>query len=93
MRRFADLLNEEYEARAKLAPGVLTEQMADLARTARSAGAVAAKICGAGGGGCLLLLAGPDREGSVRRALEAAGGRILDFSFDFTGLQCWSMDD
>jgi D-glycero-alpha-D-manno-heptose-7-phosphate kinase len=93
MRRFADLLNEEYEARTKLAPGVLTDQMADLTQIARSAGAVAAKICGAGGGGCQLFLAGPDREGPVRRALEAAGGRILDFSFDFTGLQCWSMDD
>jgi D-glycero-alpha-D-manno-heptose-7-phosphate kinase len=92
MARFADLLNEEYEARAQLAPGVLTDQMADLVATARSAGAVAAKICGAGGGGCLLFLAGPDREGPVRRALEEAGGRILDFTFDFTGLQCWSMD-
>jgi len=93
MRRFAELLNEEFEARSRLAPGVLTPQMAELVTIARSAGAVAAKICGAGGGGCILFLAAPDREGAVRRALENAGGRILDFAFDFTGLQCWSMDD
>jgi len=92
MRRFADLMNEEYEARSRLAVGVLTEPMADLVAVARSAGAVAAKICGAGGGGCLLFLSAPDREGPVRRALEAAGGRVLDFTFDFTGLQCWSME-
>lgn len=92
IRRFADLLNEEYEARARLAPGVVTEQMAELVKVGRAAGAVAAKVCGAGGGGCLLFLAGPDREGPVRRALEQAGGRILDFTFDFTGLQCWSME-
>jgi len=92
MRRFAELLNEEYEARARLAPGVVTEQMAHLVSIGRSAGAVAVKVCGAGGGGCLLFLAKPDCEGPVRRALEEAGGRILDFTFDFAGLQCWSMD-
>jgi D-glycero-alpha-D-manno-heptose-7-phosphate kinase len=92
LRAFADLLNEEFEARSRLAPGVLTDEMADMTAEARKAGAMAAKICGAGGGGCMLFLAAPDKEGPLRRALEAAGGRILDFTFDFAGLQCWSMD-
>ncbi len=90
--RFAALLNEEYEARTRLSEGVLTPKMAVLVATAKQAGAVAAKICGAGGGGCLLFYCEPDREGAVRRALEFAGGQILDFTFDFGGLQVWSME-
>jgi D-glycero-alpha-D-manno-heptose-7-phosphate kinase len=63
--------------------------MAELHETAMAAGAIGAKVCGAGGGGCLLFLSQPDREGAVRRALANADGRIIDFSFDFRGLQVW----
>jgi D-glycero-alpha-D-manno-heptose-7-phosphate kinase len=92
MDRFADLLNEEFEARVRLSPAVLTPKMDEMVAVARRSGALAAKICGAGGGGCLLFYCAPDREGPVRRALERLGGRILDFTFDFRGLQCWAMD-
>jgi len=91
MPRFAELLNEETEARVSLAEGVLTPRVAILIDAAKSSGALAAKICGAGGGGCVLFYCAPDQEGSVRRSLEELGGRILDFTFDFSGLQCWSM--
>lgn len=86
---FGELLNEEWAARQLLAEGVVTDRMAELHEVAMSAGAVGAKVCGAGGGGCLLFLSQPDREAAVRRALENAGGRIIDFSFDFRGLQVW----
>lgn len=86
---FGELLNEEWHARRQLAEGVVTDRMAELHESAMSAGAVGAKVCGAGGGGCLLFLSQPDQEGAVRRALEGAGGRIIDFSFDFRGLQVW----
>ena len=66
--------------------------VSDLVDAARSAGALAAKICGAGGGGCVLFYCAADREGPVRRALEDLGGRILDFTFDFSGLQVWAME-
>jgi D-glycero-alpha-D-manno-heptose-7-phosphate kinase len=92
MDRFAHLLNEEFEARVRLSPAVLTPKMEEMVAVARQSGALAAKICGAGGGGCLLFYCAPDREGPVRRALERTGGRILDFTFDFRGLQCWAMD-
>jgi len=92
LEKFAGLLNEEYEARVRLSPAVLTPRMEEMVEAARGAGALAAKICGAGGGGCLLFYCGPDREGPVRRALEGVGARILDFTFDFGGLQCWAMD-
>lgn len=86
---FGELLEEEWAARSLLAPGVVTPRMQELRDCGLRAGAVSAKVCGAGGGGCLLFYCAPDTEAQVARALEAAGGRILDFSFDFNGLEVW----
>lgn len=84
-----ELLEQEWAAREKLAPGVVTPLMQQLRDAGKAAGAVCAKVCGAGGGGCLLFYCRPDAEADVARALEAAGGHILDFSFDFNGLEVW----
>jgi len=86
---FGELLGEEWQARQRLAPGVVTPKMHELCRAGVQAGAVAAKVCGAGGGGCLLFMSQADREAEVARALQACGGRILDFSLDFNGLEVW----
>ncbi len=89
MKWFGDLLLEEWQAREKLAPGVVTDKMRQMKEQAMAAGAVGAKVCGAGGGGCLLFLAAPDSEAQVHRALEEMGGHVLDFSFDMSGLRVW----
>jgi D-glycero-alpha-D-manno-heptose-7-phosphate kinase len=51
-----------------------------------AAGATAAKVCGAGGGGCLFCLAPPERVPAVREALANGGARVLDFRIETTGL-------
>ena len=50
------------------------------------AGATAAKVCGAGGGGCLFCYGPPDRRGAIREALAAGGARLLDFRIERHGL-------
>lgn len=89
---FGELLEEEWQARRLLAPGVVTERLSDLREAALAGGAISGKVCGAGGGGCILFLARPDQEASVRKALQQAGGQIIDFSFDFRGLAVWETD-
>ncbi len=84
-----ELLEEEWHAREKLSPGVVTPKLAGLREAGKTAGAIAAKVCGAGGGGCMLFYCEPDAEAQVARALEGAGGRILNFTFDFNGLEVW----
>ncbi len=86
----AELLNEEWAARRKLAEGVVTHRMEQLRAAAIDAGALAAKVCGAGGGGCILLYAGPDREADVRRAVTSLGAQVLDFVFTHSGLTRWA---
>jgi D-glycero-alpha-D-manno-heptose-7-phosphate kinase len=79
-------LGDEWENRKRLAPGVTTPQVDDLISRARAAGAQAAKICGAGGGGCLFCLVPPDRVAAVQDALVSAGARLLDFTVETSGL-------
>jgi D-glycero-alpha-D-manno-heptose-7-phosphate kinase len=76
----------EWEARKALAPGVTTAAIDDLIGRARKAGARAGKVCGAGGGGCLVCFAEPGDVPAVRAALSAGGARILDFEIDKRGL-------
>ncbi len=73
----ARAIDAEWAARAKLAPGIRTPELDRLERAARRAGAVAAKVCGAGGGGCIAFLAEPADRQAVARAIERAGGQVL----------------
>jgi D-glycero-alpha-D-manno-heptose-7-phosphate kinase len=80
-------LAEEWENRKRLAPGVSTPQIDDLLARARTAGAYAGKVCGAGGGGCLFCLAPPEKTVAVGEALTAGGARRLDFTIESEGLR------
>jgi D-glycero-alpha-D-manno-heptose-7-phosphate kinase len=80
-------LGTEWENRKRLAPGVTTPQVDDLIARASAAGAFAAKVCGAGGGGCLFCLTPPARSAGVRGALVAGGARVLDFRIETEGLR------
>jgi D-glycero-alpha-D-manno-heptose-7-phosphate kinase len=83
----AAALATEWENRKRLAPGVTTPAIDQLIARASAAGAKAAKVCGAGGGGCMFCLAEPDDVAAVRDALAEAGARLLDFRIETTGLE------
>jgi D-glycero-alpha-D-manno-heptose-7-phosphate kinase len=83
----ASLIDGEWEARKRLAPGVTTPGIDGLIARARSAGALAAKVCGAGGGGCLFCVTTPERKAAVSAALAAGGARVLDFAIETEGLR------
>ena len=76
----------EWENRKRLAPGVTTPVIDDLMARARGAGAVAAKVCGAGGGGCLFAYGPPDAHTAIEEALRAGGARVLPFRIETHGL-------
>lgn len=86
--RLGPMLREAFEAKKRMNPFVAEhtpiEQMLDVAR---GAGASGGKICGAGGGGYLLISAPPERQGEVRGALESLGGQMAPFEFDPRGVR------
>lgn len=72
-------IGAEWTARKRLAPGVTTPRIERIGRAAGKAGALAMKVCGAGGGGCVFLWCEEGRRPAVARAAAAAGGEVLRF--------------
>ncbi|MHB2019261.1 MAG: GHMP family kinase ATP-binding protein [Candidatus Xenobia bacterium] len=88
----AGVLDEEWQNRRGLAEGVSTPDIDRMTASAREAGALASKLCGAGGGGCMVTIAGRGKEQAVRQALQASGAQILDWKLDTAGLLVQVLD-
>ena len=80
------LLSEEWKLRKTNAPGISTPLIDRLIRIAGRHGGRAAKVCGAGGGGCVLFLVAPGAGQRVAKALIDGGGEILPFRVAAKGL-------
>lgn len=89
LRRVGEVLSLNWENQKRLYSEMTTPKIEALFSVAAPAGLLGGKACGAGGGGCILLLCQPDREHRVRRAVEDLGGRCIEFQFDARGLQVW----
>ena len=63
------ILDETWRLKRGLASTISTDQIDVWYQRACDAGAAGGKLCGAGGGGCILLIAPPDRHETVRAAL------------------------
>ncbi|MCS6885441.1 MAG: GHMP kinase [Acidobacteriota bacterium] len=86
----AKLLDEEWQVRKKLASGVTTPMIERLVEVARASGALGAKVCGAGGGGCVVFIAAEGRKAELTAALLKAGGEVLDCRLQPKGVQVTS---
>lgn len=76
----ARLLREEWKLRKTNAPGISTPLIEKLMTVALRNGAVAAKVCGAGGGGCVVFLTQPETRESAAAAIRSYGGQVLPAS-------------
>jgi len=76
-KEVASLLREEWAHRRKNAPGITTPLIDRLVEVTRKNGARGAKVCGAGGGGCVFFLVEPDSKARVSDAIQAAGATVL----------------
>lgn len=59
------LFQQEFEARIQLTPAFSSPEIEKLSQICLSAGALAVKICGAGGGGCVLVWVPPSQREKV----------------------------
>jgi len=86
----ARLLREEWSLRRTNAAGITTPLIDKLIAVANKNGGRAAKVCGAGGGGCVLFMVEEGARESVARAVSEAGGRILPLKVAREGLRITS---
>ena len=81
------LIKKEWVARKKLAPGIVSPEIHRIAMAAQKAGALASKVCGAGGGGCVAFISNKENKNSIRKTIEKEAARFLDFKFVRNGLE------
>lgn len=85
-KQVAKLIREEWKLRKTNAPKISTPMIEKLIAVAMRQGAVAAKVCGAGGGGCVVFLTEPENREHVSAALRSYGGQVLPATVARDGL-------
>ena len=82
-----EILTAAQPQRKQLSPNITTPQMDHLIDTALANGAIAAKVCGAGGGGCIAFYCEDGRRSEVEAAISAQeGAQILNWTLNTDGL-------
>lgn len=90
--RVAVLMGEDWAARRDMAPAVSSPELVSIIGAAEGAGALAAKVCGAGGGGCMVIAVPDGKRGPVIEAIQSAGGSVLDYHLVDRGLELGCAD-
>lgn len=75
--QLAPLFRREFKARVKLAPAFTCPEIEQLEKISLAAGAEAVKICGAGGGGCVMVWCPPAERERISTVCRNAGFQVL----------------
>jgi len=76
---FGKLLNETWQLKKSLSNRISNPTIDNIYQKALMAGAIGGKLCGAGGGGFLLLFVAPENQAKVKEALKD----LLEVRFNF----------
>jgi D-glycero-alpha-D-manno-heptose-7-phosphate kinase len=80
------LMREEWDFRRRNLHSISTPLIDKVISSARRNGALAGKVCGAGGGGCVTLVIEPDARARVEAAVIATGAKLLPIQIDRAGV-------
>ena len=72
------LMREDWSNRRKNIPTISTPLIDELIASTRKAGSTGGKVCGAGGGGCVVFLVERGAKEKVARVIEETGAQVLD---------------
>jgi D-glycero-alpha-D-manno-heptose-7-phosphate kinase len=80
-------LRDSHPQRKKLSPNITTPHMDQIIDAALANGAIAPKVCGAGGGGCMAFFCEEGRRPDVEAAIaKQSGVEVLDWHLSMDGL-------
>lgn len=81
------ILKKAHPARKRLSPNITTPHMDHLIEVAEANGAIATKVCGAGGGGCIAFFCEEGRKADVENALaDQENAEVLHWKINSRGL-------
>jgi D-glycero-alpha-D-manno-heptose-7-phosphate kinase len=81
--RLGKVLHANWELKRKLASGISNAGIEEMYARSRASGALGGKICGAGGGGFLLVYCAPDRQEGLAKGMREY--RVLPFQLERDG--------
>ena len=84
-QQYGELLDQHWKTKSKGQP----EHFSTLINLAKQNGAIGGKLCGAGGGGCILLVCPPERQTSIIEVMEKAKTKYIPFNFTQFGSECY----
>ena len=86
--RLGELLRDAFESKLRMNPSITQgTRVESMLEAATAAGATGGKMCGAGGGGYLLLYCRPSAQSRVRSQLGELGCQFAPFRFDPRGVR------
>lgn len=85
--RLGELIDQSWRIKCGLSSAVTNQNINSIYVAARLAGAWGGKLTGAGGGGCLMLVAPPDKQKSIIETLTQQGCVHVPFKFQYGGSQ------
>lgn len=84
---FGKLLNEHWIVKKSVSNKMSNIEIDNWYDLAMKNGALGGKVMGAGGGGFMLFCASKDKRKHLRKTLENAGLKYMDFRFDWEGVK------
>jgi len=87
LEEFGSLLDMGWVIKKKLCAQITNPRVEELYESARKNGALGGRILGAGGGGYFLFFCQKDKVASIAQKVEENGGKVMDFKFEFGGVQ------
>jgi len=88
VEKFGELMDVDHGF--LVATGVSNEALDSLVHAARQAGALGAKLTGAGGGGCMVALCTRETQAKIAEAIRGAGGIPIVAETVEMGVQVWT---
>jgi len=85
IEKFGKLLNEHWTEKKRISNQMSNSKIDNWYELAMANGALGGKIMGAGGGGFMVFCVGNGKRKHLRKTMECAGLKYMDFRFDFEG--------
>ena len=92
IKAVAAALNQDWQTRKTMLPTMTTPEIEQLTQQVMNEGALAARVCGAGAGGCVLLLVEPTKKKAILETIKALKMQYLPMSLEPKGVQVTTLD-
>ncbi len=82
------VLTQDWQLRKATIPAMSTPAIDALVEQTMGAGALGARVCGSGGGGCCLILADPSKHDAIKKIVTDLEMQILPVGIEESGVTC-----